>query len=757
MVRAAATWLHRHSELAILPIVLLVMASAGFAFSIDLPSFLLLLLAALATVRWSFRHWPGPQSGAALHARIGLQAFALMLVTYVTGWGAALSLVFVYVVAENVRESGSQVARLAFDWSLFAIAIAQLGVQLKVLPSSIALPAGHGVALVGALILGLLVGRIHLMTERKEHAEELARAGERRFRSLVAHSNDVIVVIGDDTRITYVSASAEAVLGYREDELVGRRFHELVHPDDRARVASATARMLETPDERVLVECRFRRGDGSWITIESNSQNLTDDPDVGGFVVNTRDVSDRKSLEAQLQHRAFHDALTGLANRHLFRDRLDHAVTRAQRSPSTFAVLFLDLDGFKIVNDTLGHQTGDELLKAVAARLRLAVRDMDTAARLGGDEFAVLLEDLGDRSDAARVAQRILSQLHAPIEVGGSSVQIGASIGIVIADGDPLRETAFDPVSTDVLLRNADIAMYTAKSSGKGRYEIFEPAMHAAVIDRLELEGDLRQALQQRQFELHYQPIVTLGDSRMIGVEALLRWHHPERGMISPGTFIPVAEETGLIVPIGSWVLKEAVRQIADWTRRYPESAPLALSVNVSARQLTHGDLSGDVRAALAASGLDPAQLVLEITESGLMQDIETTSTVLQAVKALGVRIAIDDFGTGYSSLSYLQHFPLDILKIDRTFVDGLVRGTQSPALVGAIIDLGRSLHLATVAEGIETDEQLSRFRELHCRYGQGFLFARPAPAAEIEAQVAARAGGSRRPDPADRTVTRRP
>ncbi len=755
VVRAGAVWFHRHSEWAILPVILLAMASAGFAFSIDLPSFLLLLGAVVATVRWSFRRWPGPQTGAALHARLGLQAFALMLVTYVTGWGPALSLVFVYAVAENVRESGSHVARLAFDWSLFAIAAAQLGVQLGIFPSSIALPAGHGVALVGALILGLLVGRIHVMTERKEQAEDRARAGERRFRSLVAHSNDVIVVIDDDARITYVSASAEAVFGYREDELLGQRLFDFVHPDDRARVAGAGARMLESPDDRVLVECRFRRPNGAWITLESNSQNLTGDPDVGGFVLNTRDVSDRKSLEAQLHHRAFHDGLTGLANRHLFRDRLDHAVARAQRSPTTFAVLFLDLDGFKVVNDTLGHQAGDELLQTVSARLRLAIRDMDTAARLGGDEFAVLLEDLADRSDAARVAQRMLSQLRHPIMVAGAPVQISASIGIVIADGDPLRETAFDPVSTDVLLRNADIAMYTAKSGGKGRYEIFEPAMHAAVIDRLELEGDLRQALQQRQFALHFQPIVTLGDGEIVGVEALLRWHHPERGMISPGTFIPVAEETGLIVPIGSWVLREAVKQVAVWTRAYASSAPLTLSVNVSARQLTHGDLASDVRAALAASGLDPAQLILEITESGLMQDIETTTAVLQAVKALGVQIAIDDFGTGYSSLSYLQHFPLDILKIDRTFVDGLVRGTQSPALVGAIVELGRSLHLDTVAEGIETDEQLTRFRELRCRFGQGFLFARPAPAAELEQRLAARATGRRATDPAAGRVTR--
>jgi diguanylate cyclase (GGDEF)-like protein len=451
-------------------------------------------------------------------------------------------------------------------------------------------------------------------------------------------------------------------------------------------------------------------------------------------------VSERRQLEAQLHHRAFHDELTGLANRHLFRDRVVQAVARSQRYPQPFAVLFLDLDGFKAVNDTLGHQAGDALLQTVAERLVDAVRDHDTVARLGGDEFAILVESLTDHSDAARVAERVLAGLQAPIAVAGTTVPIGGSIGIAISERVIRTPDATTRATTDALLRDADIAMYIAKGAGKGRYEIFEPSMHVAVVERLQLERDLQRALELEQLVLHYQPIVTLADGEIVGVEALLRWDHPERGLVSPSEFITVAEETGLIVPIGRWVVREACRQVREWQERFPDAAPLRVSVNVSPTQLQRGDVPHDVAVALAMSGLDPACLTLEITESALLTDTDRIAALLLELKAIGVSLAVDDFGTGYSSLAYLQHFPFDVLKIDRSFIEGLTSGARSPAVVRAIIDLGRSLDLDTVAEGIEFDEQLSRFRELQCNLGQGFLFARPAAAHDLEALLADRA-----------------
>lgn len=752
-IRRVRGWT-RLPEIGLTALAVAALASAGLTLSMDLAGFGALAAAVAGTIAWTFHRWPGEQHGGALHLRIGTQVAALALIAYATGWGAALSLVFVFSIADNVHHSGSLAARPAFDWSLAGIALGQLLIQLGLLPSAIAVPGVHGVAVMGALALAVVAQRIHVLAERKEQAEQVVRASEQRFRALVAHSSDAILVVDQGVRVTYQSSSMTPIFGYDDGSLVGRSLLDIVHPADGESVRAELTELLRRPGGRKLFECRVRHADGRWIIAESNCQNRVSDGDISGLVVNARDVTDRKELEAKLAHRAFHDGLTGLANRHLFRDRVEHTAARGHRRPEPFAVLFLDLDGFKMVNDTLGHAAGDELLIIVAHRLRHATREHDTAARLGGDEFAVLLEDLTDQSDAARVAERILNELRQPLDVGGSQVQIDGSIGIAVSDRAEATESP--SATTEELLRNADIAMYMAKGAGKGRYEVFEPSMHVAVVQRLKLESDLQRALQRDEFEVHYQPIVTLEDAEVVGVEALVRWNHPERGMVTPADFIPAAEETGLIIPIGAWVLEEACRRTRQWQDAYPATAPLRVSVNVSPRQITHGDVAADVERALAESGLNPEYLTLEITETALMTDTDRAISLFRELKRLGVRLAVDDFGTGYSSLAYLQSFPFDVLKIDRSFIDGLTRGTQNPAVVRAIIDLGRSLDLQTVAEGIEHAEQLTRFRDLHCNYGQGYLFARPAPHGDIEALLAQRRHGAPLPAATESGARRR-
>ena len=475
-------------------------------------------------------------------------------------------------------------------------------------------------------------------------------------------------------------------------------------------------------------------------------------------------VSERERAEARLAHQAFHDGLTGLANRVLFRERVQHALDVAGPQADRIAVLLVDLDGFKAVNDSLGHATGDLLLVEVAGRLRSVTRGSDTVARLGGDEFAILLEPLADAADAQRVAERVAAALAAPMALAETELVVGASIGIARAsdlDHQPIvvaaaagagaapdaRDAADvagaghadEPgaARADQLLRNADVAMYRAKSQGKGTWVLFEPEMHALTVERLALEAELRMALERREFRLVYQPVVQLQTGRVIGLEALVRWENPRRGAVPPATFIPIAEETGLIVALGRWVLDEACRQGARWHARSGGVAggtPLAMSVNLSGRQLQHAGIVGEVAAALHASRLPPHALTLEITESALVHDTVQVVERLQELKALGVRIAIDDFGTGYSSLSYLQRLPVDVLKIDKSFVDGVVHGRQDAALARTIVALGDSLSLRCVAEGIEERQQQSFLVSLGCEYGQGYLFSRPLEWQAVEA-----------------------
>jgi diguanylate cyclase (GGDEF)-like protein len=428
-------------------------------------------------------------------------------------------------------------------------------------------------------------------------------------------------------------------------------------------------------------------------------------------------VEGRKDLEERLRYQAYHDMLTGLPNRAFFMDKLAEAEVLRQESGTPSAVLFLDVDNLKAVNDSLGHEGGDTLIKLLCERLVDSVRDTDTVARLSGDEFAILLMGPGSSHQAERVAHRVIDSLRTPTRIGEHLVRTGFSIGL--ATSSTCAASGID------MLRAADMAMYVAKSGGKGRLEVFQPSHHTAHVERDAVRGELAGALDGEQLELHYQPIVDISSQQIVGFEALLRWRHPERGLVSPLEFIPLAEETGLIVPIGRWVLQEATRQAAEWQNRSPLGR-LRMSVNVSVRQFQHPDLVGDVAEALQRSGLDATLLTLEITESLFAQDIEETTRKIGLLKAQGIRLALDDFGTGYSSLSYLRRFPIDTLKIDKSFIDGVTTSAEGHAVVAAITQLGETLHLEVVAEGLETAEQVETLRALGCPLGQGYHFSRP-------------------------------
>jgi diguanylate cyclase (GGDEF)-like protein/PAS domain S-box-containing protein len=564
--------------------------------------------------------------------------------------------------------------------------------------------------------------REQALTERLLMAD--LRRSEERFRSLVQSSADVNMVVRVDGQITYESAAVERVLGYRPEERVGKPFTDVIHPDDRAFAENLLVDVVRTARAQLSGELRARHADGSWRIVETVLTNLLDDAAVGGVVINYRDITVRKALEEQLRHQAFHDALTGLPNRALFADRLGHALSRARRSPQHVAVLFVDLDDFKTVNDSLGHGEGDQLLVAVAQRLQASVRPGDTIARMGGDEFAVLVEDQTDAEAPIQVGHRLMESLRAPFERGGKELFVHASVGVAVS--------ASKDQEADELLRDADLSMYMAKTNGKNRLEVFQPSMHTAALARLALKGDLERAMERGEFTVLYQPIMRLGSGQISGVEALLRWQHPRRGVVGPVEFIPLAEETGLIVPLGRWVLEQACRQAQAWDAL--GGVRVTMSVNVSGRQVQEADFVDSVAAVLRETRLEPQRLTLEFTESVLMQDAAMAADKLTELKRLGVRLAIDDFGTGYSSLSYLRRFPMDILKLDGSFVAGMASGSEQAALVRSILKLGETLHLETVAEGIEEPAQLSKLQALGADLGQGYYFARPLQADAVSA-----------------------
>jgi diguanylate cyclase (GGDEF)-like protein/PAS domain S-box-containing protein len=555
------------------------------------------------------------------------------------------------------------------------------------------------------------------------------RDSEQRFHALVQHSSDVVTVVDTDATVTYQSESITRVFGHQPAELTGTRLTALLDQKDAARLRRALLALASEPYGTTVLELDMRDAEGRVRNAEMTVTNLLDDPSVHGLVLNTRDVSERMRLQEQLVHEAFHDALTQLPNRALFKDRLDRALRRRQRDGASVTVLFLDLDGFKEVNDSLGHAAGDELLVQVAQRLRTAVRPEDTVARFGGDEFAVMVETAAGACAAeasVALATRIIGSTNDPFVIDSRELRVRASIGIATAGPDA--------PDIDQLMRNADLAMYQAKAMRDGGFVTYDPTMHSGLVERLQLEADLRRAVDAGEFVLHYQPTVDLDTGDAIGFEALVRWEHPTRGLVPPTDFIPLAEATGLIRPIGLWVLTEACQQAAAWVADSPDGdRPLQMSVNVSGRQFDKTDLPSVVSSVLAQTGLRPDRLCLEMTESVLMSDTEENLALLQRLKQTGVRLAIDDFGTGYSSLSYLRKFPVDTLKIDRSFVERLGEQPDDGTLARTIVQLGQSLGLVTVAEGIETYAQFLALRRMGCELAQGHYFSRPVPAAEAE------------------------
>ncbi len=668
----------------------------------------------------------------------------------------------------------------------------------------------------------------------------------RRFRKLVGYSSDVIVVVAPDGRIRWISPSVETVLGHAPEALVGMPAETLIHPDDVPRALTFIVEEGRIPSAEPF-SVRAPDAAGEWRHLQVRFADLSDDPDVDGFIFTIRDVSreveaetarqrlsmaleastdlvglltladgkvvlnraglellglaageadldaiaqrvppwvrhrvqaevvpaledgglwegelavhdaegdamplsvvmvalrdgpagagidsvalvardisERKAFEDQLEHQATHDPLTGLPNRTLLLDRLRVAVARAGRQQTLAAVLFLDLDNFKIVNDSLGHAAGDALLVEVATRIEGAVRPGDTVARFGGDEFAVLCEDLGTRREAVEIATRVEAAVARPLELEGTEVTVTVSIGVATTDGGQEAES---------LMRDSDAAMYQAKARGRSRTEVFDAAMHVQVVDRLELEQGLRRALDRHEMRLVFQPQIEIRTGMVNGVECLVRWEHPERGILTPGDFLPIAEETGLIVPIGSWITATAARALGRIRDLYPERfGGLIMSINISARQLASPYLLDDVAAILDETGLPHGALMLEITETDLM-DVEVSGLALGKMQDLGVHVAVDDFGTGWSSLRYLRQFPVDVLKIDRSFVAGLGRDTEDEAIVAAVIDLAHAMGLSAVAEGVEEQIQLDRLRALGCDAAQGWLLGRPMAEADL-------------------------
>ena len=548
---------------------------------------------------------------------------------------------------------------------------------------------------------------------REQRAAGLVEA---RYASLIRNASDVIMIAGPDGQLRFASPAAERTLGIDPDTLIDRNLLDLWTDSDRERLSTFLAEVAASPRGRtvgpieIVMETGERRG-----TLECVGSNLSDDPAIAGLALNLRDVSERKVLEEQLRKLAFHDPLTLLANRSLFWNRVEHALALAQRTQQHVAVMFLDLDNFKNVNDSLGHDAGDRLLQAAAQRLVKSTRPSDTVARLGGDEFAILLEGIRDVRDAERIAGPISASFGQPLLVDGRETETTASIGVACSrPGDDAEQ----------LLRNADIAMYNAKAAGKARCVIFEPHMQEQLHDRLRLEQDIDLGLVRGEFFLEFQPVVDLTSRELLGVEALVRWQHPDRGLVMPAGFIAVAEESGRIVELGRQVLVDACRQVRAWSDSLPHGRGLRVAINISGRHLQQGDLIGDVRHALEVSGLEPGNLVIELTESTIMQNTEANLDRFRELKALGVRLAIDDFGVGYSSLSYLHRFPIDILKIDRAFVSRLTEQDGGPELARAVVMLGTTLGLETVAEGIENEEQVRNLLDLGCVAGQGFLFA---------------------------------
>jgi diguanylate cyclase (GGDEF)-like protein/PAS domain S-box-containing protein len=556
------------------------------------------------------------------------------------------------------------------------------------------------------------------------------KESEELFRTAFDHAPIGMGLVSQAGRWLQVNSSLCEIVGYSESELLEMDFQSLTHAEDLYNFLCHFSEVANDKGPSCQVEKRYlhKLGHEVWVTV---NVSLARDSQTGSLhlILQIQDITGRKRAEQRLLHDAFHDPLTGLPNRAYLMDQLSASLDQAKRQANQlFAVLFLDLDRFKVINDSIGHMVGDQLLVGIAERLRKCLRPGDIVARLGGDEFTILLRKIRSSREAIEVAQRVQKEVALPFNLGGYEAFTTASIGIALYDSTYDRH--------EDLLRDADSAMYHAKAQGKDRYALFHKGLHTRAMNLLHMETDMRRAIDRREFFIEYQPIVSLQSGTLSGFEALVRWQHPERGLIAPSDFIPMAEEAGHIGSIGKWVLREACSQMQTWHRQFSANLPLSIAVNLSSKQFMNSNLLDHVVQTLDATGMDPRTLKLEITESGVMENIEIVSIILERLRNHGVELSIDDFGTGYSSLSYLHRLPINTLKIDRSFVNRLGEGDENKEIVRTIIMLAKNLGMGVVAEGVETRKQLGRLRELHCESAQGFLFSRPLCAASAETLI---------------------
>jgi diguanylate cyclase (GGDEF)-like protein/PAS domain S-box-containing protein len=664
--------------------------------------------------------WDGsPDSRVRLHARIGSQAALVTAVIYATGWGPALAIGLVLVGQEALAITGSSSQRVVLGWNLSCLAAGQGLIALGWAPSLIPAPEVHGLAVLTAIGITFSYRSLHTALIEKEVAAA-------RHRAVVENAAEGIFTVGLEGTIGSFNAAAEAMFGWTATEIVGQPITMLIsaeQDDALAEFSAGLGAVGHSGEQRHDVETAGVRRDRTEFPMLVSTSAIAVEGSAPIISAIVRDLSDQKHFEAQLAYQATHDPLTGLPNRVMLTDRLDRALARVRRHDRMCAVLYVDLDRFKAVNDTLGHAVGDQLLAEAAVRIQAGVRETDTVARLGGDEFVVLCEDIEGVHHATDLAQRIIAALQIPFRFGDDSPHVSATIGIAFSvDG---TETA------DAILANADIAMYRAKDNGRSCYELFDEDMQQWVAAQGALETALRQAVSRDELRLYCQPIVETETGSVSGFEALVRWERPGFGLVAPDSFIPTAEETGLIVDIGNWVLDQACSHAASWATRWPDRR-LGISVNVSSRQLLTDDILDVVTGVLERTGLDPTLLTLELTESILIDDALTVEPLLRELRALGVSLALDDFGTGYSSLTYLRAFPINIVKIDQSFIRAIGTEQEDTAIVAAVIALGTNLGLNVIAEGIETEQQLVALRQLGCPYMQGYLFAHPTPIDQV-------------------------
>jgi diguanylate cyclase (GGDEF)-like protein/PAS domain S-box-containing protein len=716
-------------------VVVAALAAAGAALRTGGEGYEMAFRAALRTaavclvvwvLRFGFGFVPGlvlkPLTAEALNA-LSVAALALTLaqatvVSY--GWS--------YRVGQPVWRTWSRLFLWKFLANLAAAAAALLvAAAVNYVGLSLAITLGALAALAAFAVGSRLRGKGREDEAREKGAADTAD----RFRSAFDYAAIGMALVSTEGRWLQVNRSLCQILGYTEKELLAKDFLAVTHPDDLPTALSNIGQLLKGRIHASQMEKRYINKHGHEVWVHWSVSMVRDQYSKSVHLIfQIQDITDRKLAEQQLHHDAFHDALTGLPNRALFMDHLKLAVARSlRRDKEMFAVLYLDLDRFKIINDSLGHTIGDQLLVGIADRLQKNLRPGDTVARLGGDEFTILIEDITEEKEAVQVAERIQKELSVPFTLSGREVFTTVSMGI--APSSTGYERAED------ILRDADTAMYRAKSLGKARYEIFDKAMHARAINILQMETDMRRALEREEFLLYYQPIVSLEDFRLRGFEALVRWQHPERGFISPIDFIPVAEETGMIIPLGEWVLHEACRQMNRWQTSFPLDHPLFISVNLSSKQFSQNTLITAISDILKGTGVRPQSVKLEITESVVMENIETATGMLRELRDIGVQLAIDDFGTGYSSLSYLHRFPIDTLKIDRSFVTRMTDNTENAEIVRTIVVLAQNLGMDVVAEGVETNEQLALLQKLGCENGQGYYFSKPVPSDSAEKIIA--------------------